>query len=187
MSALKHIPNLLTIVRIILVVPFVGALLSESYQWALLLLFIAGATDGLDGFLARQYGWFSWFGSIADPVADKALLVASFIVFGMMGHLPWWLIYIVVGRDILIFGGAMLYWKIVGSFDGRPTMLGKLCTFYLIAHGIMVLVNLALFPVTPALIAFSNWVVAALCVASGAHYVFLGVQGLVLWKSETSD
>lgn len=187
MSALKHIPNLLTIVRILLVIPFVGALLSESYQLALLLLFIAGATDGLDGFLARHYGWFSWFGSVADPVADKTLLVASFVVFGMMGHLPWWLIYVVVGRDILIFGGALLYWRIVGSFEGRPTILGKLCTFYLIAHGIMVLVNLALFTVPHAVIAYSNWLVAGLCIVSGVHYVYLGVKGLLQWKSETDD
>lgn len=172
---LKSIPNMLTILRILLVIPFVWALLGEQYQLALLLLFVAGATDGLDGFLARHYGWYSWFGSVADPIADKILLVASYIILGYLGHLPEWLVYLVVGRDILIFSGAFAYWRMVGHFEGKPSILGKFCTFSLIVYGLLVLVHLALFSVPEAVIDWGAWLVALLCVASGGHYVYLGI------------
>ncbi|MCG8667946.1 MAG: CDP-alcohol phosphatidyltransferase family protein, partial [Pseudomonadales bacterium] len=172
---LKSIPNALTVMRILLVIPFVWVLLNEQYQLALLLLFIAGASDGLDGFLARHYGWYSWFGSVADPIADKILLVVSYIVLGYMGHLPLWLVCLVVGRDILIFSGAFAYWKMVGHFEGKPTWLGKICTFTLIVYGLLVLVHLALFSVPQLLIDAGAWLVAGLCVFSGLHYVYLGI------------
>ena len=172
---LKSIPNMLTILRILLVIPFVWALLGEQYQLALLLLFVAGATDGMDGFLARHYGWYTWFGSVADPIADKILLVASYIILGYLGHLPAWLVYLVVGRDILIFSGAFIYWRMVGHFEGKPSILGKFCTFALIVYGLLVLVHLALFKVPVAVIDWGAWLIAALCVASGAHYVYLGI------------
>lgn len=161
--------------RILLVIPFVWVLLKEEYQLALLLLFIAGASDGLDGFLARQYGWYSWFGSVADPIADKILLVVSYLVLGYMGHMPAWLVYLVVGRDILIFGGAFTYWKVVGHFEGKPTWLGKSCTFTLIVFGLLVLVHLALFEISQQFLDWGAWIVAVLCVLSGLHYVYLGI------------
>ncbi|MDX1696497.1 MAG: CDP-alcohol phosphatidyltransferase family protein [Ketobacteraceae bacterium] len=172
---LKAIPNMLTILRILLVIPFVWVLLAEQYQLALLLLFVAGVTDGLDGFLARHYGWYSWFGSVADPIADKILLVASYVILGYLGHLPEWLVYLVVGRDIVIFSGAFAYWRIVGHFEGKPSWLGKVCTFSLIVYGLLVLVHLALYPVPVAMIDWGGWLVATLCVGSGLHYVYLGI------------
>lgn len=172
---LKSIPNMLTILRILLVIPFVWALLNELYPLALVLLFVAGATDGLDGFLARHYGWYSWFGSVADPIADKILLVVSYVILGYMGHLPLWLVYVVVARDIVIFSGAFAYWRLVGHFEGKPSWLGKVCTFVLILYGLLVLVHLAWLPVSPALIDWGAYLVALLCVASGLHYVYLGI------------
>lgn len=166
---------MITVLRIFLVIPFVWVLLKEQYQLALLLLFIAGASDALDGFLARQYGWYSWFGSVADPIADKVLLVVSYLVLGYMGHMPAWLVYLVVGRDILIFSGAFLYWKIVGHFEGKPTWLGKSCTFSSIAFGLLVLVDLALFDISQSIIDFGALIVAVLCALSGLHYVYLGI------------
>lgn len=174
-SLFKSIPNILTVLRILLVIPFVWAMLKEQYQLALLLLFVAGATDGLDGFLARHYGWYSWFGSVADPIADKILLVVSYLILGYLGHLPIWLVALVVGRDILIFSGAFAYWRMVGHFEGKPTLLGKSCTFLLILYGLLVLVHLALFPVASQVIDWGGWIVAVLCVASGLHYVYLGI------------
>lgn len=173
---LKHIPNLLTVVRMILVVPFVIVLYNGYYFSALLLLFVAAATDALDGFLARQFGWYSWFGSVADPIADKLLLIASYVVLGLLGHIPMALTYLVVGRDILIFSGALLYWLFVGHFEGRPTLLGKLCTFVMIVQGLLVLTSLAVFEMPTVLINAGNLLVAVLCILSGAHYVLLGVS-----------
>lgn len=175
---LRHLPNILTIVRMILVVPFVIVLYNGQYLGALLLLFIAGITDGLDGFLARQFGWYSWFGSVADPVADKLLLVASYVVLGILGHIPVELTYLVVGRDVFIFTGALLYWFFVGHFEGRPTLLGKMCTFMMIVQGLMVLTSLALFDVPKALLDAGNLMVAVLCVLSGVQYMYLGITEL---------
>lgn len=166
---------MLTVLRILLVIPFVWALLSEQYQLALGLLFVAGVTDGLDGFLARQYGWYTWFGSVADPIADKILLVASYLILGYLGHLPHWLVYLVVGRDLVIFSGSVLYWRLVGHFEGKPSLLGKACTFSLILYGLLVLVHLAVYAVPQGVISAGAWLVAVLCAASGAHYVYLGI------------
>lgn len=175
---LKHLPNFLTILRMVLVVPFVIVLYNGQYLGALLLLFAAGITDGLDGFLARQFGWYSWFGSVADPIADKLLLVASYVVLGILGHIPIELTYLVVGRDIFIFTGALLYWVFVGHFEGRPTLLGKMCTFLMIVQGLVVLASLALFEVPVVLLDIGNLVVAVLCVLSGGQYVLLGITEL---------
>ena len=175
---LRHLPNFLTIVRMVLVVPFVIVLYNGQYLGALLLLFIAGITDGLDGFLARQFGWYSWFGSVADPIADKMLLVASYVVLGILGHIPIELTYLVVGRDVFIFTGALLYWVFVGHFEGRPTLLGKTCTFLMIVQGLIVLTSLALFEVPVVLLEAGNLIVAILCVLSGVQYVFLGITEL---------
>ncbi len=178
MSVYKHIPNMLTLLRIVLVLPFVLALWNEMYTLALALLLVAGITDGLDGFLARHFGWYSWFGSVADPVADKILLTSSFIVFGLMGHQPMWLIYLVVGRDLLILSGVITYWKLTGDFEGRPTFLGKTCTFYLIVHGLAVLVSLSVMKIPAPWIQLSNVLVASLCLCSALQYVYLGIQAL---------
>ncbi|PIE41244.1 MAG: CDP-alcohol phosphatidyltransferase [Gammaproteobacteria bacterium] len=166
---------MLTVLRILLVAPYAWFLLQEQYQVALLLLFIAGVSDGLDGFLARQFGWYSRFGAIADPIADKILLVVSYLVLGVMEHVPLWLVYLVVGRDILIFSGAFTYWKLVGRFEAKPTWLGKTCTFLLIAYGLLVLINLALITVSQTLLDGGAWLVAVFCGLSGLHYVYLGI------------
>ena len=184
---LKHLPNFLTIVRMLLVVPFVIVLYNGHYLSALTLLFVAGVTDGLDGFLARQFGWYSWFGSVADPIADKLLLVASYVVLGMLGHIPIELTYLVVGRDALIFSGAGLYWFFVGRFEGRPTLLGKLCTFVMIVQGLLVLTSLALFEMPSLLLTAGNAVVAVLCVVSGVHYVYIGIMEINAIKSKPSQ
>jgi len=181
---LKHLPNVLTVIRMILIVPFIIVLYNGQYLWALILLFIAGVTDGLDGFLARQYGWYSWFGSVADPVADKLLLIASYVVLGLLDHIPIALTYLVVGRDAMIFLGATFYWLVVGQFEGRPTLLGKTCTFIMIMQGLLVLMSLALFPLPELLLQAGNVLVAILCVVSGGQYIYMGVTELKSVKTE---
>ena len=183
-TVLKSIPNALTVLRILLVLPFSWAMLNEHYLLALGLLFIAGLTDGLDGFLARHFGWYSWFGSVADPIADKILLVVSYLILGYLGHMPAWLVYLVVGRDLVIFSGSFIYWRLVGHFEGKPSWLGKICTFLLIVFGLMTLVHLALFNMPSSIMIAGEWSVAVACVASGIHYVYLGVTKSRLHRAE---
>ncbi|MEL0036875.1 MAG: CDP-alcohol phosphatidyltransferase family protein, partial [Gammaproteobacteria bacterium] len=83
MIQLRDIPNMLTIMRLLLVFPLVVLLWNELYATALLVFFIAGFSDGLDGFLAKRYNWTSVFGSVADPIADKLLMVSSYFML-------WW-------------------------------------------------------------------------------------------------
>ena len=186
-ALLKSIPNTLTILRIILVVPFSWALLTEQYPLALGLLFVAGLTDGLDGFLARQFGWYTWFGSVADPVADKILLVVTYLILGYLGHIPLWLVALVVGRDIVIFTGSIIYSKVVGHFEGKPTLLGKICTFLLIVYGLLVLVHLGLWQLSPQILIWGAWVIAFFAITSGLQYVYLGFAQAAEAKAASQD
>ena len=152
-----------------------------------MLLFVAGISDGLDGFLARQFGWYSKFGSVADPIADKMLLVASYVTLGVLGHIPIELTYLVVSRDLLIVSGAIFYWFLLGGFEGRPSLLGKCCTFVMIAQGLLVLTSLALIKVPDDLLLMGNLIVAVLCITSGMHYIYLGVINLNIVKSKADQ
>ena len=103
----QDIPNLISITRILLVVPLVVALLDYQFGIAMVLFAIAGISDALDGFLAKHYHWESRLGSILDPLADKLLLVAGFATLTWLGYIPNWLLWLVIGRDIMIVTGGM--------------------------------------------------------------------------------
>lgn len=174
---LRQIPNVLTLLRIVLVVPFAILVLREDFVAALVLLMIAGFTDGLDGFLARYFGWRTVFGSIADPVADKFLLVTTYVCLGMLEQMAWWLVAVVVGRDLIIFCGAIAYWFLVGRYEGNPTLIGKACTFCQILVGVGVLAHLAFLPLPGWFFALYPWVLLALCVVSLGQYLKMGIEG----------
>ncbi len=174
---LRQIPNALTVVRIVLVVPFAVLVLSEQFSAALVVLLVAGFTDGLDGFLARYFDWKTLFGSIADPVADKFLLVTTYICLGLLQQMPWWLVVVVVGRDMIIFSGAISYWFLVGKYEGHPTFISKLCTFCQIVAGVGVLAHLASLSLPGWFFAWYPWLLLVLCSVSLVQYVKMGVQG----------
>jgi cardiolipin synthase len=100
----SDIPNLITILRILLVPPIAYLLYWGDYDIALLLFLGAGLSDALDGFLAKHYGWMSRLGGLLDPIADKALLMSSFIVLAWVDLIPVWLVVVVVLRDVIISG-----------------------------------------------------------------------------------
>ena len=124
----RYIPNLITVLRILLVAPIIGLLLLDRYTDALLLLFIAGVSDGLDGFLAKHYGWTSELGGMLDPLADKFLLIGVFLALGWMGDLPIWLIAMVIIRDLVIVSGAISYHYLIGPFQAAPLLISKINT-----------------------------------------------------------
>ena len=93
---MRHLPNLLTLLRLLLTLPIAWLLLSERFAAALWLFAVAGASDALDGFLARRFGWVSRVGSVLDPLADKLLLVTSYVCLGLSQVLPWWLTLLVL-------------------------------------------------------------------------------------------
>src|SRR3982751_4904634 len=123
---LRHLPNFICLVRIVLIWPTIDALYSGDYWRALVLVAVCAVSDGLDGFLAKRFNWTSHLGKILDPLADKLLLVALFLTATWVNLLPWWLTAVAVARDVLIGGGAVLYRLFYGARHGRPTILSKI-------------------------------------------------------------
>lgn len=114
--------------RIVLVAPILWCITQERFELALILFFIAGFSDGVDGWLAKRFGWGSRLGALLDPVADKLLVAGTFVTLMLTGHIPAWLAGIVVLRDVVIVGGAMAYSWLVAAVEGEPTRISKLNT-----------------------------------------------------------
>jgi len=125
---LRHLPNFICLVRIALIWPTIDALYGGEYWKALMLVAVCAVSDGLDGWLAKRFNWTSHLGKILDPLADKLLLVALFLTSAWINLLPWWLTAVVVARDVMIGGGAVIYRLWFGPLHGRPTVLSKFNT-----------------------------------------------------------
>lgn len=114
--------------RIALVAPILWCIAQDRFELALILFVIAGFSDGVDGWLAKRFGWGSRLGALLDPVADKLLVAGTFVALMLTGHIPAWLAGIVVLRDVVIVGGAMAYSWLVAPVEGEPTRISKLNT-----------------------------------------------------------
>ena len=122
------VPNLITIMRIILTPLFVIYLLGDEFLPALVLFIIAGLSDAADGFIARVFDQKSKLGAFLDPLADKILLVSAFLVLAAKGLIRPWLTVIVISRDILIMLGVLLLFLNNQEFKGRPSVWSKMTT-----------------------------------------------------------
>jgi len=181
----NQIPNVLTIIRILLIIPFALSVYGEQYLQALIIFFIAGLSDGVDGFLARQFNWKSRFGAIADPLADKLLLVTAYIMLAWTAQIPIWLVVLILGRDLFIVTGALLYHFFVSYYDIQPSWLGKTCTLTQIVYVLLVIVRLAELPMPLWAVENGLWVVTIITSLSGLHYLFVwGVKAFRLKQSE---
>ncbi len=125
---MRHIPNVLTVLRILATPVILQRIWARDLDTALILFFLSGMTDTIDGTLARRFGWSSKFGAFIDPIADKTLLVSVFLLLGMRDFIPLWVVYVVIGRDILILlaAGALKLTGWVGEFP--PSVFGKVST-----------------------------------------------------------
>ena len=170
-----NLPNLFTLARLVLA-PFVASdILHDRYGRAIILLFAAGFTDVIDGALARRFQISTRVGAYFDPIADKILLSVVYIALGLAGALPWWMVAVVFGRDLLILAmaGYGLLFTSVRKFP--PSVWGKISTFFQIAAALVVMGARAGIPapVTPAL----SLMVLGTAV-SGLHYMWTGLQML---------
>ena len=147
----RDIPNLISLARILLVAPTVYYLVNQDFKLALLLFFIAGISDGVDGFLARYYNWKSRLGTILDPLGDKLLLVSCYLALGWLEQLPVLLIVLVIVRDIFIVCGAIAYHMYIEEVSIKPLMISKLNTAVQILLVIGVIFSLSELP-------FSGWI-----------------------------
>lgn len=128
--SLRWLPNAISLLRIALVPPVLWLMWNDRHEIALILFFVAGFSDGVDGYLAKRFGWHSRAGALLDPLADKLLVAGTFVTLAATGYLPHWLAAIVVLRDVVIVGGAMAYNFLVRPIEGDPTRISKLNTAF---------------------------------------------------------
>jgi len=169
------LPNALTLLRIILVPFFIGTLSYGYYGYSLAIFISAGITDLFDGFLARIKKQKTRIGALLDPIADKALLISSFITLTILGWMPRWLTIIVISRDVILITGNLSIYILTGTLKVSPSILGKLTTnaqILLIAFTLMT-VNLRGKPYPLPLLL---WLVAILTISSGLHYIYDGLR-----------
>ena len=167
------VPNLLTFTRILLTPLLMWFLLNHRLTPALVVFFIAGLTDVLDGLIARRFHQKSRIGAILDPLADKFLLVSSFLLLGWLGLLPLWLVVMVVLRDVVIVTGTSALLLLRRQVEIQPTVLGKFTTLTQLLT--------VLWALGSSLISITPWdrvlagITAMCCLASGAQYVNKGL------------
>ena len=165
------IPNFITIGRLFLVPLTVWLIVSGEPVAAFWVFVIAGISDGVDGFIARQFNQRSDLGAYLDPLADKALLVSVYVTLGTQDYLPHWLVILVVFRDLLIVGGAILFWLVTGSLKMRPLFISKLNTVAQIGLAGVVLAELGLGLTYEPLSWILVDIVGATTLLSGGAYV----------------
>jgi cardiolipin synthase len=168
------IPNLITVLRFLLVPGVVYAMLAGRMDWAFAGFVVAGVSDAVDGFIARHFNQRSELGAYLDPVADKFLLVSVFLVLGYMGQLPLWLVIAVVSRDALIIVAVLLSSVMARPVEMKPLLVSKANTAMQIALIIVVLAELAFK-------ADFIWVTDALVYLSGLLTVASAAAYLVAW------
>ncbi|MDH3612136.1 MAG: CDP-alcohol phosphatidyltransferase family protein [Gammaproteobacteria bacterium] len=122
------IPNAISIMRIVLILPILLLFVRDEFGWALALFSIAGLSDGIDGYVAKKYGWETRLGAFLDPAGDKLLVAWSFGTLAFLGHIPVWLAVIVILRDVVIVAGSFMYHYLVRRLEGDPTFISKLNT-----------------------------------------------------------
>lgn len=179
----RDLPNAVTVARILLVVPLAWLIGEGRYAAALWVALVAGVSDAVDGFLAKHYHWVSRLGGILDPIADKLLLITCYVMLGLQGELPGWLVLAVVTRDIVIGAGAAIYHAVYRALEPAPTYLSKLNTVVQIVLVLAVLLDQGLAALPATAIAGLVYVVGLTTVASGVQYVW--VWGWRAWQLGT--
>jgi len=164
-------------------VPWLVVLVQHgNYGTVLWLFLVTGASDALDGYIARRFNQMSRLGSFLDPLADKILLIAMFSVLAARGLLPVWLAIAVIARDLVILAGAAYWFVRVGMIEMEPTKLSKLNTCIMVTIVLLVVGAAAgLVPLTPLLTTALHVVVVVSLLVSGAHYVGVWSRRLQLF------
>lgn len=167
-----NLPNLFTLARVVLTPFMVADILHDRYSRAILLLFAAGFTDVIDGYLARSFKNTTRVGAYFDPIADKVLLSAIYISLGATRAMPWWMVAVVFGRDVLILAMAAYGLLFTSIRRFPPSAWGKISTFFQIAAALVVMGARAGIA-APVTLALTLMVVGT--IVSGLHYVWRGV------------
>ncbi len=180
------LPNKISLTRIVFILPFVLCIIqvqnNDLYRYiALAMIFVLGATDALDGYLARRRNEITKLGKYLDPAADKLLLVTSCILLSSKiwpePRFPNWLSAIILSRDIFIIFGTAALILFTGKMGCRPNTLGRVTTCLQVIAVMAVLMGNHL-PIIAVIIV--SWVAAVLTLASGINYMYMGIKQLRL-------
>jgi cardiolipin synthase (CMP-forming) len=169
----RHIPNIISVIRILLVVPIAIALAHQRLALSIVLFAVAAVSDAADGFLAKRFNWQSELGAVLDPIADKALLATVFVTLSLMKLVPLWLMAAAVARDVIIVSGAAAYRIVIGPLTAHPSLISKINTVFQ-AGFILVVVSRAKFSLPPEwVITWLGALVFATVAVSGIDYVLV--------------
>ncbi|MHA1564150.1 MAG: CDP-alcohol phosphatidyltransferase family protein [Alphaproteobacteria bacterium] len=173
------LPNVITLARLMSVPLGVWLLLGGYFSGGFWVILAATLSDAVDGFLARRLNMQSRVGAVLDPIADKVLLVGIFVTLGYQDYVETWLVILIVFRDFLIVGGAIVLQLLTGDLHVRPTAMSKFNTAAQMILAVLIVGQLAFaLNLTPYL-TYLTWLVAGTTVVSGALY-------LVLWGQRVS-
>ncbi|HVT57867.1 MAG TPA: CDP-alcohol phosphatidyltransferase family protein [Thermoanaerobaculia bacterium] len=170
------IPNLLSLLRMALVGPFIITLINGQSKKALLIVAVAGISDVLDGFIARFFNQSSPLGAYLDPLADKLLITAAYVVLAIPGlrhgfQIPVWVTVVVIARDVLLVIVALVLYLAAGVRQFPVSLLSKATTFLQIGAVIVVLLT-GLRPELESAALVLLYIVAAFTLVSGFDYVW---------------
>lgn len=170
-----NIPNILTVLRILVTPLFVIFLIRGQHGYALAVFIFAGISDGLDGLIARMFNQRSDLGAVLDPIADKLLLTAAYISLGILKDIPGWLAVVVISRDVLIVTGVAVLAFTDIQFDIRPSLISKWTTVVQVLTIAVGLMSLS-FSGADTVLTVLWWITAGMTVLSGLHYTYLGLH-----------
>ncbi len=182
-----NIPNLITLGRLAAVPLVIWLILDDNMMIAFWVFFAAALSDAADGIIAKQFDMETEFGAFLDPIADKALLVGVYLTLGNEGLLATWLVILVVFRDILIVGGALLFQTVTQSLTMQPLMISKVNTFMQLVLAIGVLWTQAYGIGDGIVIDLMGYIVAVTTFWSGVLYVVTWSRRATVMESALGD
>ena len=170
---LRQLPNLISSIRILLILPIAVSLAHHRFVTTLWLFALAAISDAVDGFLAKRFGWQTELGGLLDPVADKLMLATVLVVLALQNVVPGWLAIAVIARDVIIVTGAVSYRVLIGQVEARPTVISKMNTLFQVVFILATIGGLQFaWPPDWALVALGALVLDAV-VVSGLDYVLV--------------
>ncbi|MFT0892617.1 CDP-alcohol phosphatidyltransferase family protein [Pseudochelatococcus sp. G4_1912] len=183
------IPNVITILRLLLVPAIVVMIGSGAWLGAFLLFVTAGASDGIDGYIARRFDMRSELGAYLDAFADKALLVSIFISLAIAKALPEWVVILVVSRDVLILMAIMISWLMARPVDIHPLKVSKINTVAQIVLAALVLAERSMVGVGfgKSVIITAPWVIQSAMISVVILTVVSAGAYLTLWLRHMGD
>lgn len=184
---MRNLPNLISLMRLLLVPLTVWLILSDAYGWAFTTFLVAGISDGIDGYLARRFDWRTRLGAYLDPLADKALVISVFVTLGLLQMIPAWLVITAVSRDVLIIGAVLLSRLMDRPVRVAPLMISKVNTVAQIVFLVAVLGVAAAGRPLGMLVDYGSIPVALLTALSGAAYLTAWLRHMAEEPNEDRD